>query len=63
MVMEETYQSHVSAMFRFTINGVSLPEGGYNALTAGLYGVPVVFAAAPEHASTSWLRRTRWSSR
>src|SRR4051812_14238286 len=29
----------------FTINGVSLPEGGYNALTAGLYGVPVVFAA------------------
>lgn len=27
------------------INGVSLPEGGYNALTAGLYGVPVVFAA------------------
>src|SRR3954471_3926313 len=29
----------------FSINGVSLPEGGYNALTAGLYGVPVVFAA------------------
>jgi D-amino peptidase len=29
----------------FTINGVSLPEGGYNALTAGLYGVPVVFVA------------------
>lgn len=29
----------------FAINGVSLPEGGYNALTAGLYGVPVVFAA------------------
>ena len=29
----------------FTINGVSLPEGGYNALTAGVYGVPVVFAA------------------
>jgi len=27
------------------INGVSLPEGGYNALTAGLYGVPVVFVA------------------
>jgi D-amino peptidase len=27
------------------INGVSLPEGGYNALVAGLYGVPVVFAA------------------
>ena len=29
----------------FAINGVSLPEGGYNALTAGLYGVPVVFIA------------------
>jgi D-amino peptidase len=29
----------------FSINGVSLPEGGYNALTAGLYGVPVVFIA------------------
>jgi D-amino peptidase len=28
-----------------TINGVSLPEGGYNALVAGLYGVPVVFVA------------------
>jgi D-amino peptidase len=28
-----------------SINGVSLPEGGYNALIAGLYGVPVVFAA------------------
>ncbi len=29
----------------FSINGVSLPEGGYNALVAGLYNVPVVFAA------------------
>jgi D-amino peptidase len=29
----------------FSINGVSLPEGGYNALAAGLYGVPVVFIA------------------
>ena len=29
----------------FSINGVSLPEGGYNALLAGLYGVPVVFIA------------------
>jgi D-amino peptidase len=28
-----------------SINGVSLPEGGYNALVAGLSGVPVVFAA------------------
>jgi D-amino peptidase len=29
----------------FAINGVSLPEGGYNALVAGLVGVPVVFVA------------------
>ena len=29
----------------FTINGTSLPEAGYNALAAGLYDVPVVFAA------------------
>lgn len=29
----------------FSINGVSLPEGGYNALVAGLYNVPVVFVA------------------
>ena len=29
----------------FSINGVSLPEGGYNAITAGLVGVPVVFAS------------------
>jgi D-amino peptidase len=29
----------------FSINGVSLPEGGYNALVAGLYHVPVVFVA------------------
>ena len=29
----------------FSINGVSLPEGGYNALVAGMYGVPVVFVA------------------
>ena len=29
----------------FAINGVSLPEGGYNALVAGLYDVPVVFVA------------------
>jgi D-amino peptidase len=27
------------------INGVSLPEAGYNALVAGLYDVPVVFVA------------------
>ena len=29
----------------FSINGVSLPEGGYNALVAGLANVPVVFVA------------------
>lgn len=29
----------------FSINGVSLPEGGYNALVAGLYGVPVVLVS------------------
>ena len=29
----------------FSINGVSLPEGGYNALVAGLSNVPVVFVA------------------
>lgn len=29
----------------FAINGVSLPEAGYNALVAGLYDVPVVFVA------------------
>lgn len=29
----------------FSINGVSLPEAGYNALVAGTYGVPVVFVA------------------
>lgn len=29
----------------FSINGVSYPEAGYNALIAGVYGVPVVFVA------------------
>lgn len=29
----------------FSINGVSLPEAGYNALVAGVYKVPVVFAS------------------
>jgi D-amino peptidase len=32
----------------FSINGVSLPEGVYNALVAGLYGVPVVFVAGDQ---------------
>jgi D-amino peptidase len=39
----------------FSINGVSLPEGGYNALVAGLYKVPVVFAAG-DRALTEQLR-------
>ncbi|NIM49383.1 MAG: hypothetical protein GTO22_09020 [Gemmatimonadales bacterium] len=29
----------------FSINGMSMPEAGYNALIAGHYGVPVVFVA------------------
>jgi D-amino peptidase len=29
----------------FSVNGISMPEAGYNALIAGNYGVPVVFAA------------------
>lgn len=29
----------------FAVNGISMPEAGYNSLIAGLYGVPVVFAA------------------
>ena len=29
----------------FSVNGISLPEGGYNALVAGMVGVPVVFAS------------------
>jgi len=32
----------------FSINGVSLPEGGYNALVAGLVDVPVVFVAGDQ---------------
>ena len=29
----------------FSVNGISMPEAGYNALIAGTYNVPVVFAA------------------
>jgi D-amino peptidase len=32
----------------FSINGVSMPEAGYNALVAGLYNVPVVFIAGDQ---------------
>lgn len=41
-IMEHTSTGNV---LDFRINGVPLPEGGYNALIAGLYGVPVVFAS------------------
>lgn len=41
-ILEHTSTGNV---IDFSINGVSLPEGGYNALIAGLYDVPVVFAA------------------
>ena len=41
-ILEHTSNGNVVDV---SINGVSLPEGGYNALVAGLYGVPVVFAA------------------
>lgn len=39
----------------FAINGVSLPEGGYNALVAGLYNVPVVFVSG-DRAAVDQLR-------
>ena len=41
-ILEHTSNGNV---LDFAINGVSLPEGGYNALVAGLYGVPVVFVS------------------
>ena len=41
-ILEHTSNGNV---VDFSINGVSLPEGGYNALVAGLYDVPVVFVA------------------
>ena len=41
-ILEHTSTGNV---IDFSINDVSLPEGGYNALVAGLYGVPVVFVA------------------
>ncbi len=44
-ILEHTSNGNV---VDFSINGVSLPEGGYNALVAGLYGVPVVFVAGDE---------------
>jgi D-amino peptidase len=41
-ILEHTSNGNV---VDFSINGVSLPEGGYNALVAGLYDVPVVFVS------------------
>jgi len=41
-ILEHTSTGNVIDL---SINGVSLPEGGYNALVAGLFNVPVVFAA------------------
>jgi D-amino peptidase len=41
-ILEHTSNGNV---IDFQVNGVSLPEGGYNAITAGLVGVPVVFAS------------------
>jgi D-amino peptidase len=41
-ILEHTSNGNV---IDISINGVSLPEGGYNALVAGLHSVPVVFAA------------------
>ena len=44
---EEGILAHTSTgnVIDLSVNGVSLPEGGYNALMAGLYDVPVVFVA------------------
>jgi D-amino peptidase len=41
-ILEHTSNGNV---IDFSVNGVSLPEGGYNAIVAGLSGVPVVFAS------------------
>ncbi len=44
-IIEHTSTGNVTD---FSINGVSLPEAGYNALIAGLDDVPVAFAAGDE---------------
>lgn len=41
-ILEHTSTGNV---LDFSVNGMSLPEGGYNAIVAGLVGVPVVFAS------------------
>ena len=44
-IIEHTSSGNVTDL---SINGVSLPEAGYNALMAGLYDVPVVFVAGDQ---------------
>lgn len=41
-ILEHTSNGNVVDV---SINGASLPEGGYNALVAGLYAIPVVFVS------------------
>lgn len=41
-VLDHTSSGNVTNV---TVNGISMPETGYNALMAGHYGVPVVFVA------------------
>jgi len=41
-ILEHTSSGKVTD---FSVNGISMPEAGYNALIAGRYGVPVVFVA------------------
>jgi D-amino peptidase len=44
---EEGVLAHTSSgnVIDLSVNGISLPEGGYNALIAGLFDVPVVFVS------------------
>jgi D-amino peptidase len=44
-IIEHTSSGNVTDL---SINGVSLPEAGYNALMAGLYDVPVVFLSGDQ---------------
>jgi D-amino peptidase len=44
-IIDHTMSGNV---MNFSMNGVSLPEAGINALIAGLYGVPVVFVAGDQ---------------
>ena len=44
-ILEHTSNGNV---IDFSINGVSMPEAGYNALVAGLYDVPVAFVSGDQ---------------